>query len=118
MAEQKAEKAGGITNLGKTVGAPASTFSVCSRAVRLPEPTAAGLDFRLGGKIVFPDERMEGYPDPQGSGSSRGRVVAHHFGRGSGDVCFRDDFLPRVGVHARNPSCWTSSGQHGADDPP
>mgnify|MGYP006999332737 CR=1 FL=1 len=26
MAEQKAEKAGGITNLGKTVGAPASTF--------------------------------------------------------------------------------------------
>ena len=59
---KKAEKAGGITNLGKTVGAPASTFF---RVLKGGSPPGADklLDWisQLGGKIVFPDERMEGY---------------------------------------------------------
>ena len=58
---KKAEKAGGITNLGKTVGAPASTFF---RVLKGGSPPGADklLDWisQLGGKIVFPDERMEG----------------------------------------------------------
>ena len=54
---KKAEKAGGITNLGKTVGAPASTFF---RVLKGGSPPGADklLDWisQLGGKIVFPDE--------------------------------------------------------------
>ena len=100
---QKAEKAGGITNLGKTVGAPASTFF---RVLKGGSPPGADklLDWisQLGGKIVFPDERMEGY-------TLIPKVVAQA-GAGSslitsdevlGMYAFRDDFLRRVGVHAK-----------------
>ena len=99
----KAEKAGGITNLGKTVGAPASTFF---RVLKGGSPPGADklLDWisQLGGKIVFPDERMEGY-------TLIPKVVAQA-GAGSslitsdevlGMYAFRDDFLRRVGVHAK-----------------
>ena len=100
---KKAEKAGGITNLGKTVGAPASTFF---RVLKGGSPPGADklLDWisQLGGKIVFPDERMEGY-------TLIPKVVAQA-GAGSslitsdevlGMYAFRDDFLRRVGVHAK-----------------
>ena len=100
---KKAEKAGGITDLGKTVGAPASTFF---RVLKGGSPPGADklLDWisQLGGKIVFPDERMEGY-------TLIPKVVAQA-GAGSslitsdevlGMYAFRDDFLRRVGVHAK-----------------
>ena len=100
---KKAEKAGGITNLGKTVGAPASTFF---RVLKGGSPPGADklLDWisQLGGKIVFPDERMEGYTlipkvgAQAGAGSSL--ITSDEV---LGMYAFRDDFLRRVGVHAK-----------------
>ena len=62
MAEQKGGKGGRDHQSGKTVGAPASTFF---RVLKGGSPPGADklLDWisQLGGKIVFPDERMEGY---------------------------------------------------------
>lgn len=62
MAEQKGGKGGRVTNLGKTDGSPGlDVFRVLNGGS--PPGADKLLDWisQLGGKIVFPDERMEGY---------------------------------------------------------
>ncbi|MFQ8889021.1 MAG: hypothetical protein ACLR7Z_12430 [Bilophila wadsworthia] len=116
---KKAEKAGGITNLGKTVGAPASTFF---RVLKGGSPPGADklLDWisQLGGKIVFPDERMEGYTLIPKVVAKPGRVVAHHFGRGSGDGCLPRRLPAQGGRRQGIRHAGRHRAQHGADDPP
>lgn len=118
---KKAEKAGGITNLGKTVGAPASTFF---RVLKGGSPPGADklLDWisQLGGKIVFPDERMEGY-------TLIPKVVAQA-GAGS-SLITSDEVLGMYAFPRRLPAqggrprqgirhAGRHRAQHGADDPP
>ena len=83
---KKAEKAGGITNLGKTVGAPASTFF---RVLKGGSPP--GADKLLDGYTLIPKVVAQA-----GAGSSL--ITSDEV---LGMYAFRDDFLRRVGVHAK-----------------
>lgn len=101
---KKAEKAGGITNLAKALGASSTTFF---RVLKGGPPPGADklLSWmeQLGGKIAFPDEKIEGY-------TMIPKVVAQA-GAGSslitsdevlGMYAFRDDFLYRVNIHPKD----------------
>ena len=121
MAEQKGGKGGRDHQSGQDGGSPGLDVFPCAQG-RIASGADKLLDWisQLGGKIVFPDERMEGY-------TLIPKVVAQA-GAGSslitsdevlGMYAFRDDFLRRVGVHAKESVMLdVSRAQHGADDPP
>jgi peptidase, S24 family len=101
---KKAEKAGGITNLGKTLGASATTFF---RVLKGGSPPSADklLDWvaQLGGRIVFPEDEMDGYEmipkvtAQAGAGSSL--ITSDEV---LGFYAFRSSFLNRVCIHPKS----------------
>lgn len=100
---EKARQAGGITSLGKELGAPPSTFyRVLSGG---PPPTADkifGWLSSLGARIVYPDEQLEAYemiPKVTARAGAGSSLVTE--GEVLGMYAFRSDFLHRVGIHAK-----------------